>query len=61
MLGVPGAHQVPRPPNLAEDAFGLVLAVHMAALAAVDAHARGGQAPADPAALSAYLLDRELA
>lgn len=61
VLGVSGAHRILRPPNLAEDAFGLVLAVHMAALAAVDAHARDRQAPADPAALSAYLLDRELA
>ena len=61
VLGVPGAYRIQRPPNLGEEAFGLVLAVHMAALAAVDAHARGQRAPADPAALSAYLLDRELA
>lgn len=31
----------------------------MAALVAVDAHARGERSPADPLALSAYLLDRE--
>jgi tetratricopeptide (TPR) repeat protein len=61
VLGVPGAHKVPRPANLADDAFGLVLAVHMAALAAVDAHLMGQQAPDDPAAVSAYLLDREFA
>jgi tetratricopeptide (TPR) repeat protein len=61
VLGVSGADQVPRPANLGEEAFGLVLAVHMAALAAVDAHARGQQAPADPVAVSAYLLDREFA
>ncbi|WP_132118332.1 tetratricopeptide repeat protein [Actinocrispum wychmicini] len=61
VLGVFDVHRIPHPVNLAEDAFGLVLAVHMAALAAVDAHARGQQAPTDPVALSAYLLDREFA
>ncbi len=61
VLGVSGVHRIPCPANLAEDAFGLVLAVHMAALAAVDAHTRGQQAPTDPVALSAYLLDREFA
>lgn len=61
VLGVSDARQVPRPANLAQGAFGLVLAVHMAALAAVDAHSRGRQAPTDPVALSAYLLDREFA
>jgi tetratricopeptide (TPR) repeat protein len=61
VLGVSGAYRIPRPANLGEGAFGLVLAVHMAALAAVDAHARGHQAPADPVAVSAYLLDREFA
>lgn len=61
VLGVSGAHRIRRAANLGEDAFGLVLAVHMAALAAVDAHARGQQAPDDPVAVSAYLLDREFA
>ncbi|ARF58349.1 tetratricopeptide repeat protein [Streptomyces gilvosporeus] len=39
--------------------FGLILALHMAALVAVDAHARGSRPPQDMAGLSAYLLDRE--
>ncbi|MGH3950775.1 MAG: tetratricopeptide repeat protein [Pseudonocardiaceae bacterium] len=59
LLDVPEPDQVPPPARLGEDAFGLVLTVHMAALAAVDAHARGNTPPADPAAMSAYLLKRE--
>ncbi|HWR47743.1 MAG TPA: hypothetical protein VN327_09085, partial [Pseudonocardiaceae bacterium] len=47
------------PAGLGGEAFGLVLTVHMAALVAVDAHARGQVPPADPVALSAYLLTRE--
>lgn len=47
------------PGSLDGDAFGLTLALHMAALAAVDAHARGADAPADPVRLRTYLLDRE--
>ncbi|MFE3554846.1 hypothetical protein ACFXKW_08255 [Streptomyces sp. NPDC059193] len=39
--------------------FGLTLAVHMAALVAVDAHATGADPPADRAGLTMYLLDRE--
>jgi tetratricopeptide (TPR) repeat protein len=39
--------------------FGSTLAVHMAALAAVDARARHIRPPADLAGLTAYLLDRE--
>jgi Tetratricopeptide repeat len=39
--------------------LGLILAVHVAALVAVDAHFRDHRAPADPASLTAYLLDRE--
>jgi hypothetical protein len=42
-----------------EEGFELVLAVHMAALAAVDARAHGVTAPADLARISAYLLQRE--
>ncbi|MBB4752791.1 tetratricopeptide repeat protein [Actinoplanes lobatus] len=41
--------------------YGQVLAVHMAALATVDAHRHGRQAPTDPAAVSTYLLRREQA
>lgn len=47
------------PTQLAQPDFGLTLTVHMAALVAVDALARGHQAPTDPAALSVYLLNRE--
>lgn len=39
--------------------FGSTLAVHMAALAAVDARARDVRPPVDLAGLTAYLLDRE--
>ncbi|WP_371500366.1 tetratricopeptide repeat protein [Kitasatospora sp. NBC_00374] len=39
--------------------FGLTLAVHMAALVAVDAHVHGRQPPSDMAGLTIYLLDRE--
>lgn len=46
-------------PELADDDFGLVLAVHMAALVAVDAAASGRRTPADLAGLTLYLLDRE--
>ncbi|MGH3937107.1 MAG: tetratricopeptide repeat protein [Pseudonocardiaceae bacterium] len=59
LLDVPDSGQIPAPPRLDGDGFGLVLTVHMAALAAVDAYARGNTPPADPAMLSAYLLKRE--
>jgi tetratricopeptide (TPR) repeat protein len=59
LRGVPGTDRIAPPNGLGEDAFGLVLTVHMAALAAVDAHRRGDQTPRDPLALSAYLLQRE--
>ncbi|MGV9570188.1 tetratricopeptide repeat protein [Streptomyces nigra] len=45
--------------NLGDESFGLTLTLHMAALAAVDARARGRRPPSDPAHLSSYLLDRE--
>ena len=50
---------VPVPRRIDEDAFRLVLTVHMAALAAVDACRRETRPPEDPVGLSAYLLDRE--
>ncbi|MET9314637.1 tetratricopeptide repeat protein [Kribbella sp. NPDC003505] len=46
-------------PPLGHDDFGLPLALHMAALVAVDAHAGGQRAPTDVAGLTCYLLDRE--
>lgn len=48
------------PARLDGPELGLVLAVHMAALVAVDAYSRGARPPPhDMAALTAYLLDRE--
>lgn len=49
----------PREPDLHQPDFGLTLAVHMAALVAVDAHATGRRTPEDLAGLTVYLLDRE--
>ena len=49
------------PVQLGDEGFAEVLAVHMAALVAVDAQFRGVIAPADPPAISAYLLRRERA
>ncbi|MER6052512.1 tetratricopeptide repeat protein [Streptomyces sp. NPDC001793] len=49
-----------RPPRTLHHAdFGLTLALHMAALVAVDAAACGRTPPADMAGLTTYLLDRE--
>jgi hypothetical protein len=74
VLQVPGADQIDVP-DLSHDDFGLVLAVHMAALVAVYERLRqpgsrlqasagsesdsGASQPEDPARLSAYLLRRE--
>lgn len=60
VYGLP-AHLVEPPDELSEPDFGLTLAVHMAALAAVDHHARAAGPPAasDVTGLTAYLLDRE--
>ncbi|WP_460363384.1 tetratricopeptide repeat protein, partial [Actinocorallia lasiicapitis] len=59
---MPGA-EVPetKPPSGldSDPRFEQVLAVHMAALAAAHAHQSGQTPPTDPAAISAYLLDRE--
>ncbi|MFJ3804393.1 hypothetical protein ACIPSJ_50025 [Streptomyces sp. NPDC090088] len=57
--GLSDASVIPCPGNLAEPEFGLVLALHMAALVAVDAHLRDVLPPEGVAALSSYLLDRE--
>ena len=60
--GAGRAGPTPTPPGgLSEPGFGQVLTVHMAALAAADAHRHGEAAPADPARVSAYLLKRERA
>lgn len=59
-LDVPDPEAIGPPPGLtSHQAYSLILTIHMAALAAVDAHHRGDCAPEDPARLSAYLLKRE--
>ncbi|MFI1996333.1 tetratricopeptide repeat protein [Actinoplanes sp. NPDC020271] len=47
------------PLNLEDPEFSQILAVHMAALAYVDAHRHGDQPPTEPHAISSYLLRRE--
>jgi tetratricopeptide (TPR) repeat protein len=49
------------PEQLNGPEFGLILAVHMAALVAVDAAVHGRRPPADMAGLTMYLLNREQA
>ncbi|WP_328868682.1 tetratricopeptide repeat protein [Streptomyces sp. NBC_00287] len=61
LLGVDDAELVSVPDDLAADAYGLILNLHMAALAGVDAHARGDTVPPSAAALSGYFLRREKA
>jgi hypothetical protein len=60
--GVP-AEAIAPPDGLAHPDFGLTLAVHMAALVAVDGHARSAarSAPATMTGLTTYLLGRERA
>ncbi|WP_419999367.1 hypothetical protein [Streptomyces boninensis] len=61
LYGVP-AHVIEPPGELRGPDFGLTLAVHVAALAAVDRHAHAATAAAAPpgmTGLTAYLLDRE--
>jgi tetratricopeptide (TPR) repeat protein len=60
LLDVPGCEAI-QTPDLSSEDYELVLAVHMAALVAVDARLSGREVPAEPARLSAYLLDRERA
>ncbi|WP_053656907.1 tetratricopeptide repeat protein [Streptomyces sp. MMG1121] len=59
VYGHPEADAVTPPVPLDDPAFGLTLAVHMAALVAVDAQVHGRRPPQEAAGLSAYLLDRE--
>ncbi|GAA1613925.1 tetratricopeptide repeat protein [Actinoplanes couchii] len=58
-LDVPGDNW--SAPDLSGDDFAQVLAVHMTALAAVDAHRHGYVPPVRPHAVSSYLLRREQA
>jgi tetratricopeptide (TPR) repeat protein/transcriptional regulator with XRE-family HTH domain len=57
--GVADPDRIAAPRHLEDGTPGSALTLHMAALAAVDAHVRGAAAPDDPGELSAYLLDRE--
>ena len=56
---LPGTAGIGPPGPLDDPEFGLTLAVHMAALVAVDAHVTGERLPAGMADLTMYLLDRE--
>ncbi|WP_431045889.1 tetratricopeptide repeat protein [Streptomyces sp. P1-3] len=56
--GIPSVG-ITAPETLTSADFGLTLAVHMAALVAVDARAAGRRPPPDLAGLTSYLLDRE--
>ena len=56
---VPGPASIAAPANLDDPEFGLTLAVHMAALVAVDATVSGRRPPQAMAGLTMYLLDRE--
>ncbi|WP_406511097.1 ATP-binding protein [Streptomyces sp. NBC_00161] len=57
--GIADPSDIPPPAPLDHEDFGLTLAVHMAALVAVDARATGSRPPSDMAGLTVYLLDRE--
>jgi tetratricopeptide (TPR) repeat protein len=58
-LGVVDAAAVRPPRDIDAPSYGRVLTVHMAALAAVHAHASGARPPTDRHGLAAYLLRRE--
>jgi tetratricopeptide (TPR) repeat protein len=57
--GIRSAAGIAPPSTLDEPDFGLTLALHMAALVAVDASRTGSRPPTDLANLAVYLLDRE--
>jgi hypothetical protein len=59
ILGGDDPEQIVVPPQLDDDAYRLILTVHMAALVGVDAARSGRVAPRNPADLSGYLLRRE--
>jgi tetratricopeptide (TPR) repeat protein len=56
---VPGPARIAAPANLDDPEFGLTLAVHTAALVAVDSTVSGRRQPQAMAGLTIYLLDRE--
>jgi tetratricopeptide (TPR) repeat protein len=55
----PDATAIEMPRRFDDPDFGLTLALHMAALVAVDTSIRGRRPPGDMAGLTMYLLDRE--
>ena len=57
--GIPHPWDIGPPGPLGNPDMGLTLAVHMAALVAVDARSTGRRAPSTMAGLTVYLLDRE--
>ncbi|MEV4492504.1 tetratricopeptide repeat protein [Micromonospora coxensis] len=57
--GVADPSVIAAPADLRHEDFGLTLALHVAALVAVDAHVTGARPPDDPGQLTRYLLDRE--
>ncbi|WP_157744912.1 tetratricopeptide repeat protein [Micromonospora coxensis] len=57
--GVDDPSVIAAPADLRHEDFGLTLALHVAALVAVDAHVTGTRAPDEPGELTRYLLDRE--
>ncbi|MGE7391092.1 hypothetical protein ACQKM2_37055 [Streptomyces sp. NPDC004126] len=59
LYGLADTVEIVPPVALNGEEFGLVLALHIAALVAVDAHARNVAAPQGLEALTIYLLDRE--
>ena len=59
LLDVPDSAVIAPPQLIGREDYGLVLTLHMSALAAVDARAHGEAPPADALHLSAYLLHRE--
>jgi tetratricopeptide (TPR) repeat protein len=56
---LPDVSGISLPTTASQPEFGLTLALHMAALVAVDACASGQRAPKDMVGLTVYLLDRE--
>lgn len=58
-MGIGPVTEIGPPYQLGDEGFTDVLAIHMAALAAVDAYLHHDVPPADPASISAYLLRRE--
>ncbi|MGB2568685.1 tetratricopeptide repeat protein [Micromonospora citrea] len=57
--GVDDPSVIAAPTDLRHEDFGLTLALHVAALVAVDAHVTGARPPDEPGQLTRYLLDRE--